>query len=91
MINELFAVKNLNDEKGNKIRLEYFLISNIIKTKFNIYGIEIVKYLNNCVSETEAIPSISNKKEFVENILKKAVNGYVMPSTLIYIIDDMTA
>ena len=71
--------------------LEYYraLQKNKEDSTAHLYGICIAKYINGVLADKNCSGAISDKKDYVDNIISTLANGIVTPMVLNEILDDI--
>lgn len=82
------------DEFKSPIELEYYLVESDTEdleelSNEKVYGIEIVKKIDNTKLENKLVRNFSCCKESTRNVLNKLVNNTVTPLELMFILDDI--
>jgi len=81
------------NEPGNDFELEYYLLENDVKDseiKANkVYGVEIVKKLNDGSTEIERFENIYTSSEEARELIGKLAANTVTPLSLPYILEDL--
>lgn len=88
----IFKSKNVLNEQNIKFTLFYWLLSrDIIDCENNIstvYGIEVTKYRDSYLEESDRIECISCDKSDVCELISLIANANVTPTTLVNVVDD---
>lgn len=88
----LEGTKTLILEDKKEIKLDYYLVEEFQDRgkEISLYGIKIVKHLENCL-ETEYTEPISYSKDIVKEIVHKLWNNGVTIITMLEVVDDLVS
>lgn len=93
MEKEMFSEKKLQLENGDNIILHYFITKTTKgyeEGKEQIYGVEIAKHCDNLLVESENVYGITDNHAYIVYLANKISEHYVMPSSLLNVVDDFT-
>lgn len=90
---KLIGVTEFESTEGQKVQLEYYLLSEPRDAAegIAIYGIEIIKIMRDkgiIKKEREIARALSYSQSYVEQLLKVLLRNQVTPMTMIEVIDD---
>lgn len=87
MEKKLFFEKQFLDENGRVFRLAYWLITRSAKRE-RTYGVAVEKSSGAGICEWDAFCGLSQKREDVEEFLRRLCKGAALPTELAALCDD---